>query len=521
MSNYRRLISYIYAYEGGVKGKNIGFARIETRGSQCKIIVSVKKVFVGSSDIGVYLLSGDREIFLGNIFIRGGAGEFRTTVAADNVERSGLTVEQCFGLSVHDVNNPWRSYTTIWEDAVSQAAEIRLEDAVGRDEVIRERQNEETVRRAVQEIEEEFPVTAEDNALLEEDKKRKGGEDRDTVLEGENHSKEISEDREETMGAADLKGGSFDSEMKEKDPATTLPTEETPAWQSGMAVSDAEIQNPSPGITPGPEIQNPSPGIIPGPEIQNPSPGIIPGPEIQNPDPGMKPGREIPGPLPERIIPDPGMPIRNSGNEIPSQEASGQNSDAVSLVNGGQRSFSPPPFRPREGTRMPSYRPKQDTVNTGGLRERPLPQPQFQHQPESRINRALPPQEPEEEWNHEKIWEKLRKEHAKITSFDSENGCEILTIKPQDIGLLPRETWGFGNNSFLLHGYYNYRYLILARLNTLHGMPRYLLGVPGHYYTNEKYMASMFGFPNFVLSKEQPAQDGRFGFWYTDIKMES
>ena len=28
MSDYRRLISYIYAYEGGEKGKNIGFARL-------------------------------------------------------------------------------------------------------------------------------------------------------------------------------------------------------------------------------------------------------------------------------------------------------------------------------------------------------------------------------------------------------------------------------------------------------------------------------------------------------------
>ena len=33
-------------------------------------------------------------------------------------------------------------------------------------------------------------------------------------------------------------------------------------------------------------------------------------------------------------------------------------------------------------------------------------------------------------------------------------------------------------------------------------------------------MASMFGFPHFVLSKRQPAQDGRFGYWYTDIRME-
>ena len=130
MSNYRRLISYIYSYEGGVKGKNIGFAKLETRGSQCKITVSVKKVYVGGNDIGVYLLSTDREIFLGNIFIRGGSGEYRTTVLESNVEQSGIPVDQCYGLTIHDVDNTWRSYTTIWEDSVAHAAAVDLAGAV-------------------------------------------------------------------------------------------------------------------------------------------------------------------------------------------------------------------------------------------------------------------------------------------------------------------------------------------------------------------------------------------------------
>lgn len=117
------------------------------------------------------------------------------------------------------------------------------------------------------------------------------------------------------------------------------------------------------------------------------------------------------------------------------------------------------------------------------------------------------------------IWQHFYKSYPKIQAFDYKGGCDILTIKPQDIGLLPREVWGYGNNSFLLHGYYSHRYLIFARLNSQKGEPRFLLGVPGHYYSNEKYMASMFGFPNFVLSKIQPAGDGRFGYWYTDIHL--
>ena len=52
MVNYRRLISYIYAYEGSAKGKNIGFAKLETRSGQCRLNVNVKKVYSGGSDLG-------------------------------------------------------------------------------------------------------------------------------------------------------------------------------------------------------------------------------------------------------------------------------------------------------------------------------------------------------------------------------------------------------------------------------------------------------------------------------------
>ena len=48
MSNYQRLISYIYEYEGGNKGRNVGFAKLETRGGQCKVTVSIKKIYVGA-----------------------------------------------------------------------------------------------------------------------------------------------------------------------------------------------------------------------------------------------------------------------------------------------------------------------------------------------------------------------------------------------------------------------------------------------------------------------------------------
>ena len=137
---------------------------------------------------------------------------------------------------------------------------------------------------------------------------------------------------------------------------------------------------------------------------------------------------------------------------------------------------------------------------------------QNQKQPQPDSSKEFSKEDPAES-----LWNRLRAAYPKVTAFECADGCEILVIKPQDIGLLPRENWVYGNNSFLLHGYYNYRYLILARLGKPGERGRYILGVPGHYGNNEKYMAVMFGFDRFVRSTRQPPRDSRFGYWYTDL----
>lgn len=101
MANYRRLISYIYAYEGGIKGKNVGFAKIENRKDQCRIQVSVRNVYVGSQDIGVYLMSTEGERLLGNDFYPRRCGEFRCMVQMDH----GMS--DCYGLTIHSIGDSW------------------------------------------------------------------------------------------------------------------------------------------------------------------------------------------------------------------------------------------------------------------------------------------------------------------------------------------------------------------------------------------------------------------------------
>ena len=1059
MSNYRRLISYIYAYEGEVKGKNIGFVKLESRGGQCKLSVNVKKVYVGGSDLGVYLLAPGREISLGNIFIRSGAGEFRAVIPVENVGDSGIGMDSCYGLSIHEPSDGWRCYTTIWEDAVAHAAEVELADVTSKSR--RDISEEEEIHKKAEEIaaemdreiagspEEGQPVEAQsgsgtskegnadkegensgasanaggdeadtgdedaqlgaagtdidagetdagtagmntdtgadegdisaeaadawaegagtgpdgadigaeaadawaegtDNGNGEADPEPKGmdtgfreaetsglmmeaelsyseavsenaappagseaeeqdnGEGasdrsqdagevrlqnavtekngrstqdyayssggvlisqnetsaevqasanepvqsggnhfmpvRESILYGENsvaraEEEEYSIGGEQAGAAAKIpdrttsdrtavdtdntenvmfqrtggfpplrepqfsRTGVLSPQQNQAEPYSVnqradmrrQPASPVPAMQwtqpagrppqprflsdakcgvergtginqqlilpdmppysrarsaqsAGRPRSEWQSENPlqtgpapeemdfirleSPtaarplrpgqpmdqqeGIQPGdepspqmetaqPPAQQPGGQSAPQPSAQQPGgqsapqlsgqqPGGRPMPQPFTQRPGRRPmplqtARQPGGqpaasqsaqrpdrqsapqqavqpsggqPAPQQAVqPSAGQPAsqqtaRPSGGQSAPQPSAGQPASQQAARPSGGQSAPQQSVHPSAGQSAPqqavqparqfnSRQPWQQSGNRpaaqrpmqpGGqpATQRPMqpggqPAAQRPMQPggQSAAQRSMPPsgqpatqtpqsghqptvrqrfmqsarqsaanpqpdsqptaqpmvqpsgrrsdtsvsmqpqteagtyeevidtipenggtvQEPvitsgreelilgnpeelerlEEEERESveplQIWEGFRKRYPKIHAFECAGECEILTIKPQDIGLLPRETWTYGNNSFLLHGYYNYRYLILAKVDTTSGGTRYLLGVPGNYYSNEKYMASMFGFPHFVLAQKQPTGNGRFGYWYTDIRLDN
>ena len=452
MSNYRRLISYIYAYEGTVKGKNIGFAKLEARNGQCRISVSVKKVYVGANDLGVYLLSDSQEIFLGRIFIRSGVGEFRTVVRSDNVEESGRSLDDCYGLSVHDVQDRWRSYATVWEDRETG----RAEDAVA------------------YAAEVELAGMTSENLMGSQ-----GGGTNGLFLTAPERWK---------FG-----------ELEEMNGAAPSPAEPSQAAGPPSAEPPQVPEPPAPEPSPAPEPEVPRPPVI------EPTPAA---PPVTEPTPAAPPVTEpicapAEGPVPPENLGLASAPA-SPGATSPARASESPVGSTSARPPESRVQPSEPQVRPPESREQPS-------AGGGAGQEAALPgEPREEPEATGVLDPAPDP---------EKIWDMFRKHYPKIDAFDYENGCEILKICPQDIGLLPRENWTYGNNSFLLHGYYNYHCLILVRLDNPRGRARFLLGVPGHYFSNEKYMASMFGFPHFVLSKKQPLDNGRFGYWYTDVRL--
>lgn len=791
MSNYQRLISYIYTYEGGIRGKNIGFAKLETRGSQCRITVNVKKIFVGGNPVGVYLLSGQDEVKIGTLFARNGAGEFRTMVNSADVENSGHSLEEFYGLSVHDVESAWRSYTTIWEDAVAHAAEVELADVTS-EKVAMKHEITAKVQSALQTEEKEqelLPISreieeqVEKEAVLQEESvceatDRKQAETGSRVYDAEQGkivhlSSEIPKVSRNTVQTAESRA--FTSGLREnsqirqneaavpdekawRDPALpdaadaeavkkeevnadetnrdrVIAPEVNPAEFSSAEVNSSEVNssevnstevNSSEAHLPEaePEELKPVAEIIRGDDIQEadktedgtgifaesaaqetlpisqsavetvkrrmpvwrmpePEPEPVNGSapvteeplqemeipkaetalpqqedagedeaiqgldstvtsEVEYIEPGLaktnrhpefQPNNAAPG-MSEPVVHSSGMMLQeSSGRQQPEQLRQGQMPTTQRIQNQMQPGhIRQSQMQPAQGQAVqPQTRQEQmqamqqmlrGQMQSAQMRQNQLRQGQMQQsrsqegqtqqnqgqqsqtqqgmtqpgqmqqnlmhqsqvqQPQMQAaqmkmsqdrggrasqrygtprrgmqsgalrNETLKPESlgPAQEeqtddrketqadmcetsppsgvtapfkdlsdiCDEQEVWEMMRKKYPKILAFDYADGCEVLTIKPQDIGLLPREEWVYGSNSFLLHGYYNYRYLILARLNNPEGKARYLLGVPGHYLSNEKYMASMFGFSNFVLAKKQPPRDSRFGYWYTDVKI--
>jgi len=94
----------------------------------------------------------------------------------------------------------------------------------------------------------------------------------------------------------------------------------------------------------------------------------------------------------------------------------------------------------------------------------------------------------------------------------NDEACGIQ-IELSDLRELPKQYWYMGNNSFLLHGFFNYRHILLGKLKD----GRWFVGVPGIYERQEKIMASVFGFSGFMqvgTGEQITPREKQQGVWY-------
>ncbi len=114
----------------------------------------------------------------------------------------------------------------------------------------------------------------------------------------------------------------------------------------------------------------------------------------------------------------------------------------------------------------------------------------------------------------EQTWRYMLRTYPVLNQFSEENQVLCVRIEIKDVRLLPAKYWSMVNNSFLLHGFFNYRYLAFGRIGQ-----NWFVGIPGIYQNQEHVMASIFGFPDFLPQKQKTERGEQPGYWYRILEI--
>ena len=116
MSEYRRLISYMYAYDNGIKNKNVGFAKTERKGGTVKLWINLKGAYAQEDDFKVYFFVRRDDaivgIYMGSMTVKNGMGQLVVSCSESSLE---VPFDEIRGLYIKcDGEN--RMFASQWDD---------------------------------------------------------------------------------------------------------------------------------------------------------------------------------------------------------------------------------------------------------------------------------------------------------------------------------------------------------------------------------------------------------------------
>ena len=393
MADYKRLVSYIYAYPGGVRDKNVGFAKAEVRNGQFKLTVSVKGVYTDTPELfGVYVMVDGKKhqpggftlLKTGTIMVNQGIGQYQDLFNPMNINQSGYTFEDISGIALARENEDFYRMFSLWEDCILNTEDITFaqpEAAAASNPVAQADSEEVSVKEQV-------------NRTTGQEAERKSAEMSGNVRESETvrrNAEDVSENEVEDVVEASVTSKPATPESAQSAGQQTDLQQETAQMKAQQvrameAVQELLFQNTNPQ------------GIMPqNTKLQHTTP--------QN----AKPQEEMPAF--EKVF----------------------------------------------------------------------------------INRDF------------------------IDAFEDDYFYDCVEVTPELLKQLPIEDDAVVNNSFLVHGYYNFKHILFGKVCENDNNTRYFIGVPGMYCNRERFMASMFGFCNFKKSHRSDYSNPYFGYWYQEI----
>ena len=390
MADYKRLVSYIYAYPGGVRDKNVGFAKAEVRNGQFKLTVSVKGVYTDTPELfGVYVMVDGKKhqpggftlLKTGTVMVNQGIGQYQDLFNPMNINQSGYTFEDISGIALARENEDFYRMFSLWEDCILNTEDITFaqpEAAAASNPVAQADSEEVSVKEQV-------------NRTTGQEAERKSAEMSGNVRESETVRR----------NAEDV------SENEVEEAAVTSKPETSESAQS--AGQQADLQQKT---------------------------------------------------------------AQMKAQQVRAMEA------VQELLF---RNTNP------QGT-MPQNTKLQHTTPQNAKPQEEMP-----------------------------AFEKVFINRDFIDAFEDDYFYDCVEVTPELLKQLPIEDDAVVNNSFLVHGYYNFKHILFGKVCENDNNTRYFIGVPGMYCNRERFMASMFGFCNFKKSHRSDYSNPYFGYWYQEI----
>ena len=515
---YDKRIRYLSYYESGIKLQNAGYVKFQVRDSLCQMIIYVKGPrLMGSGEGAVYLLSrkqdqtdtdgfylGGRDSrlqkhLLGNLNICNGQGHCAVRMNAENMADSGLRYDEICGIKIE--LHEYQYLESQWSITNFMPKRVETQIASGTGYRLRRPQGERRSSEGKNQVNDQGSIVVKPqeeggipdvsaagiNLIVTPVSENLRVEKlvRQDWMQGESNVMELSErGRLEADVKMETEAAAAEADMEEKADRDT--TKANMEEKAGSVAAKAAIE-----------------------EISGRTINIVG-------DTGVMSGRaafpENTGENAEKIVTVTDMKgvseRENTEREI--EEKPGETAAKEKIIEKAEKveSVKREVLADWAADQEPVGE-KEDSMEE--MLEREV------RRKEAQLGRSEQMEEirPEEQELHSDKWEQLRKIYPVVHPIREEE--EYLKIAPKDFVIFSEKYQELVHNSFLLHGYYNYKHLILGKREK-DGRVIYYLGVPGTFHDREKTVAVMFGFEAFD-GKREPAENGDFGYYLRRVEI--
>ena len=550
MSEYKRFVSYVYEYRNGEKKHSCGFCRAEVRGGQCKLELHMKfSPFPYTPALQVYTFAAGKERPVG--IPLGEAAYTRGTVyGLFHLPARGIggryDFQQLGGLIVQ--SDTGGLYATSWTDLPFNPENFLMQEEPSENTPeIGSESDAESISGNTEPAAKPTQENASDMAAISIPKNTSDGTAKsipeNTPGSTAEHTPENTSDNatEYTPESSPdiIAEGSPDGAMKsalEVSPDNTAKS--VPESAPNIAAKSAPGNSPAPAapseIPPGstpPTAAESAPGSVRAASVETESEIVpeelsVPSGQYNPPSANQeKPLRAMTSRSNSPKIP----PVRNRRPASVSPDPSGESLLRQASVPFSPHRFTGGPIPTPEEIQAGISRTTSHVIypeSPGQGRES-----QNSHRAENAdISRnfpedtdeaqecqedADPPAGPAFSSRNRESWRRLQDCYPHIQPFSDGQIHQCLQLTMKDLPELRKNSWFIGSNQFLARGCQQYHHFLLGVFRDDNGQDSgWVLGIPGIYDEKERFLAGMFGFPNFKPSRESSIRSGQFGYWY-------